>query len=1075
MNRVIYISAFLFLYCSFLNGQYDLGQLTFTRYGIEDGLPNQSMRVIGQDSIGYVWLADPLTRFDGTKFKTFLRDEKNQSSGYINAISMSDDGQGNLLFSGKEGIYYYNTQTQKISSIPSYSCNTISRRVFHSKANVFWDLCRDRLVKITMPAMDTTIYNLDHFDHNNRSGINRGSNELWTWEIGQPWSRRYNLDDMTSEKYDVDYHEPNHGWTYRFGENGEVYLLSTKGFGLLNKEKQRFDLFFEDEFLNNNLPPYELNTKIRLLGNNCVWYINPVYDIVTRFDLISKEVKSLEYGADKIISRRVNDMYHATEPADGVLLVGTLDDGLLEIDIFNQKIHQYYKNENNPNSLISNNTIVEKKIGENTFLISGLGQGLVKAERKKKYLSHFIPPKLASGLYLHNNIRSIVELENKIVVGGIHSVSIFDPKNEDFSPFLFPEKLPNQRRRLGIDAMVKDQYENLLVIFWSQSNDPILNYLDYKNNRIVPVDNYLPEVSFLNSNALFLDKKDNFWVPTWQGIVKIPSIDLFENKMEVTNKEWERFDLKKISNKDAITTYAIEEDLIGNIWVGTGFGLYKIDPNTKNITHFTNKENDPEGLSHNNVRSLRCSSDGTLWIGTAGGGINIYKPENNSFERIGIEDGLPDNIIYTLMDDEDGNIWMGTNKGLCKYNPKHESIRSFSKSDGIQDYEYNTNAVCKTENGQLIFGGINGFNVINPKVLTSKKIMENLVFTSFKVNDIETPNLSSKIDLNHDQNFIKFKFNLLDYYKTDKIQYAYMMEGLDADWNYAGNRNEAIYPGLNPGKYIFKVKAANSEGQWSNKILEKEIFISKPWYNRLWFYLLLFLLVTGISYLFYNNRKRQKERIVKLRNRISQDLHDEIGSTLSSISLFGTVAQKMVEKDTSATKNMLDRINDSTTQVMESMNDIVWAINSENDKLDDLIMRIRAYVSELSDTSSIKIFFEVDHHIKYSVLDMIQKRNIYLIFKESLNNAFKYSKASFINIKLNKFDMEYEMIIKDDGIGFTPEKIDHSNLLGGNGLINMKKRATEINGKLSIKSKIEQGTEIRFTWNPKFESDVKTK
>ena len=232
------------------------------------------------------------------------------------------------------------------------------------------------------------------------------------------------------------------------------------------------------------------------------------------------------------------------------------------------------------------------------------------------------------------------------------------------------------------------------------------------------------------------------------------------------------------------------------------------------------------------------------------------------------------------------------------------------------------------------------------------------------MNDLEESFEVDMIKLAHNENFLKFEFNLLDYYKSEKIQYAYMLEGLEDDWNYSRNRNIASYPGLNPGSYTFKVKAANSEGNWTENIISKPIYIATPWWKTWWFFLISIGLSVGIIYAFFRYRNIQKEKIIDLRNRISRDLHDEIGSTLSSISLFGTVAQKLVDNDPNGTHDMLSKINDSTTQVMESMNDIVWAINSDNDKVGNLQKRMRAFVSELEDASDINVSLEVDENLK---------------------------------------------------------------------------------------------------------------
>ena len=209
------------------------------------------------------------------------------------------------------------------------------------------------------------------------------------------------------------------------------------------------------------------------------------------------------------------------------------------------------------------------------------------------------------------------------------------------------------------------------------------------------------------------------------------------------------------------------------------------------------------------------------------------------------------------------------------------------------------------------------------------------------------------------------------------------------------------------------------------------------------------------------NKIIQRKKIQLIRNRISQDLHDEIGSTLSSISLFGVVAGKSIEEDPEKAHQLLTRINSNATQTIESMNDIVWAIKSENDSVQHLINRMRSYASDIEDTGEWDIHIKYDPKIVDKNLNMIQRRNTYLIFKEAVNNAIKYSNGNTIEIELNAGKDSIEMEIRDNGQGFELQKtLIKDNSFGGNGLKNMKIRAEELGGKMKIISSPGKGTKI---------------
>ena len=316
------------------------------------------------------------------------------------------------------------------------------------------------------------------------------------------------------------------------------------------------------------------------------------------------------------------------------------------------------------------------------------------------------------------------------------------------------------------------------------------------------------------------------------------------------------------------------------------------------------------------------------------------------------------------------------------------------------------------------------------------------------------------------------RFSILDYNHSKSHTYQYRFANKSKTWNDLTHNNEITLPNLSSGNYKFEVRGINANNQITKNVASLDIRITPPWWKTWWFLSGSLLFIFWVGYMIYENKQNQKEKIINLRNRISQDLHDEIGSTLSSISLFGTVAKKMIQANRSGSEDMLNRINDSTTQVMESMNDIVWAINSDNDKMEDLLKRMRAFASELSDVSNTKITFKIDDRIKEASLNMVQRRNVYLIYKEAMNNAFKYAKANRIKVNLFPHLKDLQMTIEDDGIGFDAENMGSKLTLGGNGLNNMVSRAEELEGGLAIDSKPGDGTRINFRWNPNFEPNL---
>ncbi len=234
------------------------------------------------------------------------------------------------------------------------------------------------------------------------------------------------------------------------------------------------------------------------------------------------------------------------------------------------------------------------------------------------------------------------------------------------------------------------------------------------------------------------------------------------------------------------------------------------------------------------------------------------------------------------------------------------------------------------------------------------------------------------------------------------------------------------------------------------------------------FIIICSILITAGSYFFFWNKIEQGKQFESLRNRISRDLHDEIGSTLSSIALYGTVASAAIKQDPIKTSELLELINSNASKTIESMNDIVWAINSDQDSVLHLVNRMRSYASEIEDTGEWDIHIRYDPEIIEKELDMIHRRNLYLVYKEAVNNALKYSGGDSIYLEVKATNNRIRMEIRDNGKGFEVEKVfkrEHS--FGGNGLKNMKRRTEELGGTLEIISKVNQGTSVILDFQTK--------
>jgi signal transduction histidine kinase len=303
---------------------------------------------------------------------------------------------------------------------------------------------------------------------------------------------------------------------------------------------------------------------------------------------------------------------------------------------------------------------------------------------------------------------------------------------------------------------------------------------------------------------------------------------------------------------------------------------------------------------------------------------------------------------------------------------------------------------------------------------------------------------------------ITFNFTALNFSNAFLNQYAYKLDGFDEDWIYCGNTQSATYTNLDGGTYTFHVKGANNDGTWNEEGTRAIIHVYPPFWRTWWFYTLCVFAIAGILYSLYRIRINQLIRLQNIRSRIARDLHDDIGSTLSSINMISSMADRRKEAGKKSAE-LFSTISSASSQALELMNDIVWSINPKNDRLEMILIRMRQYASEILEAADIPFTIEMDEHSRHILLPLEIRKDFYLIFKEAINNIAKYSHASHVNIRLHFHNHIVTLVIKDDGRGFDP-----TGTFYGNGLKNMQARASQLGGEVAVTSSPGSGTTIQL-------------
>ncbi len=442
-------------------------------------------------------------------------------------------------------------------------------------------------------------------------------------------------------------------------------------------------------------------------------------------------------------------------------------------------------------------------------------------------------------------------------------------------------------------------------------------------------------------------------------------------------------------------------------------------------------------------------------------------------QHLNKETGLPDECIYAMVFDEQGILWCSTNKGLLKINTDN-SIHHFKKEDGLQENEFNTNAVSRAEDGEIFFAGVNGISSFYPAAIGKYDERIHLFFTKVKVNNEEFATYSaawniSNIDLPHTQNSLSFDFIAMGNTNPGQYIYQYKMEGVDKQWIQNEDLQTVRYY-LQPGKYTFKIYAGRSFNK--DAIVMKEILITihPPFYKTWWFVLAVsaaVLFLMGLLFNQYNKNKYRKtldelkaaNRLQEERERISRDLHDSIGAYANAV-LYSTELLEN-EKEVLARIELMKDLKFASKDIITSLRETIWALKKDNYTTEECIIRIRNFVQTLS-----KHYPHINFSIEGEgsadeILHYTKALNVVRILQEAVTNAIKHSNSTNISIKSSRQAGQWLLEVNDDGIGFSEENLDDAGR--GYGLANMKERAAEAAFDLKITTAPGAGTSLVIT------------
>ncbi len=479
----------------------------------------------------------------------------------------------------------------------------------------------------------------------------------------------------------------------------------------------------------------------------------------------------------------------------------------------------------------------------------------------------------------------------------------------------------------------------------------------------------------------------------------------------------------------------------------------------------------PEKYRNALFRSFLRDEKGMIWAATDLG-LMKFSPKLVFVSLFTENNGLVNNDIYGILEDRQGRLWLSTNKGISVFNPGKGTFVSYGVNDGLQSAEFNSGAFYEDAQGEMFFGGIEGFNYFYPDSILPNRFLPRVALTGFsvvgeKVQPSWNPS-SGKIRLKFFQNYLLIEVAALEFTRPEMNQYAFFLEGQDNAWMETGINNFIRYNNLQPGKYKLWVKASNNDRQWSEPVNLLTITLVPPFWKTLGFRIAMLLLLLLLGYLvmrwYFNRRmKRRLEEMKRsreiddLRAKISRDLHDNAGTTLTRISMIGELA-KMELKQQRDIAPRLDSITASSRSLVDNFDEIIWATNPEHDNLQSLAAYIRTFISEFTSDLPLQVVMSFPDNIPPMKIKPDLRHHLFLMVKECVNNCVKHAQADVMEVSLVFTDRKIEVTVSDDGIGMG----DKEGRPFGNGLDFIQKRAKEIGGECIITSAPGKGTAIRM-------------
>lgn len=988
----------------------------FVQIGVNNGLSQNSVHDIFQDKTGFLWIAtaDGLNRYDGLNFKVYKHRYADTSIKNIPADfiygGLQEDKNENLWFYTDYHLVKFDKKLNRFYKIPTpFDRVNVSKNIMNVKLMIDGDY-----------LWTTGFNNLFYKIHTETHKVEKVSFDAYI---------KYYFFDIPNQKI------------YAYAETG-LFLLDLKNQQLIPTGVK--DSISSLTMIDESRLAYISNGKVKV------------------FDKKNRTTTVLNMGDGKLFDSQ-SVLSHILCWKKRLLFLSVSGVGLVRYNLENGKAMLYSNVPGDPGSL-SINYLKKLFIDASDNLWLGTeGGGLCMLDLKTKKFSSY-PTAIYNVQHPANlMIKSIHAKGNKIYAGTFSKgLFVIDTTTGDANNILYPE-LTTKLSNRGIMALHNDSKDRLWMNYGTN-----IGYINKETGKFYSFDSLSSEYASVYS--MYEYKPDTIIIGSFRrlhrafvqknGSVKVDHDSVYKNLLIQGMVQ------------------AIIPNKKGEWYIGTvenGFKRCRIEGTLITVSD--------SGMYRTGVRHFYADpKKDWMWI-ASDNGLVIYNESTGKWKLFDESDGLSNSHVYAILPESDHTLWISTNKGLNRIVFRDSKdgfaeisqVQTFTQKNGLQSNEFNSGAYYMENNQYLIFGGVTGINWFNSRSIVSNTHKPKVTLTGLKVNEqnfsVDTAvNYLSDIHLPYYKNSISVSFAALEFTNPVANRYMYKLEGSNNNW--VEGSNEIRFAGLTPGNFTLWVRASNNDNVWGEDTKLLKIFIAPPFWQTWWFKVLLFVVIVSLTVMLIRNivKTRVAKRLRELemqqvlneeRNRISRDMHDELGTGLTKISLLTEVARQSENQAKERMPQLLDDITKTSRGLTHKMGEIVWMLNPVNDTLDILAVYLKEYFFNTTDTLDMDVVSDFPENIPPIKLSHDKRRQLLLVTKEALHNALKHSGATQISFSLEIESERFHFMLNDNGVGI--DKIPERPLNGKhNGLKNMEWRMQQIGGYYHLDTEVSNGTTVTF-------------